>query len=77
MISLPGRRRHLQEQADVVPFWFHSIGLGHGVVTPGHKSADVLARELDVLALPDLHGKSVLEQPGGPHHYRATVHALK
>ncbi|MGI9100111.1 MAG: methyltransferase domain-containing protein [Solirubrobacteraceae bacterium] len=64
MISLPGERRRLQEQVDAVPFWFHSIDLGGGVVTPGHKSPDELARELDALALPDLRGKSVLDIGG-------------
>jgi len=44
-----------------VPFWWHSIDLGEGVVTPGWKSADLLARELEQLRLPDLTGRSVLD----------------
>ena len=47
-----------------MPFWWHSIDLGHGVVTPGHKSAEALRAELDALALPDLRGRSVLDIGG-------------
>ncbi len=64
MVTLPGQRRRLQEKVDAVPFWWHSIDLGHGVVTPGHKSAQTLRAELDALALPDLRGKSVLDIGG-------------
>lgn len=41
--------------------WFHSIDLGHGVVTKGQKTAPTLARELAALRLPGLVGKSVLD----------------
>ena len=41
--------------------WFHSIDLGHGVITPGHKSAAQLESELRSLRLPDLRGKTVLD----------------
>jgi tRNA (mo5U34)-methyltransferase len=48
-----------------VPFWFHSIDLGHGVVTPGHKPQAVLAQELAAASLPeDLSGRSVLDIGG-------------
>ena len=47
--------------ADAVDFWWHSIDLGNGVITPGRKSADWLKHELAALRLPDLHGKSVLD----------------
>ena len=57
-------RRRLQERVDAIPFWWHSIDLGHGVVTPGHKPPDVLGAELDALALPDLRGKRVLDVGG-------------
>jgi len=43
------------------PEWFHSITLAPGVVTPGRKSADVLAAEWTRLALPPLAGKRVLD----------------
>src|SRR5687767_4094129 len=38
--------------------WFHSIELAPGVVTPG---LDDTRRRVDVLALPDLAGRSVLD----------------
>lgn len=42
-------------------FWWHSIDVGGGVVTPGHKPAATMEEELAALQLPDLHGKSVLD----------------
>ena len=43
-------------------FWFHSIDLGHGVVTPGKKSLKVLRTEADAIFRPlDLRAKSVLD----------------
>lgn len=51
----------LQARANSVPYWWHSIDLGQGVVTRGHKSAAHLARELESLKLPDLRGKTVLD----------------
>jgi tRNA (mo5U34)-methyltransferase len=51
----------LQARVDEVPFWWHSIDLGHGVVTPGGKSPDLLRVELGRLGLEDLRGKSVLD----------------
>lgn len=42
-------------------FWWHSIDLGSGIVTPGHKPAPVMELELEALRLPDLHGKTVLD----------------
>jgi tRNA (mo5U34)-methyltransferase len=48
-----------------VPFWFHSIDLGHGVVTNGHKPPATLAQELEAVGLPeDLTGMSVLDIGG-------------
>ena len=46
---------------DKVPFWFHSIDCGDGVVTNGRKSLAVLQDELNGLALPSLVGKTVLD----------------
>jgi tRNA (mo5U34)-methyltransferase len=51
----------LQAAVATVPDWFHSIDLGHGVVTPGNKSPETLAKELANMHLPDLHGRSVLD----------------
>jgi len=49
------------EAVAAVGFWWHSIDLGGGLVSPGHKSASQLAQELKSMKLPDLHGKSVLD----------------
>jgi len=54
-------RRKLAKASEGVGFWWHSIDLGEGVVTPGRKSAELLAGEWDALDLPDLAGKSVLD----------------
>lgn len=59
-------RDQLEAMVKSVPFWFHSIDLGQGVITPGDhqtgaKSAAHLAEELAKLRLPDLRGKSVLD----------------
>lgn len=43
------------------PEWFHSITLAPGVVTPGRKTAAVLADEWQRMALPSLAGKRVLD----------------
>ena len=53
-------RRRLQERVDEIPFWWHSIDLGHGVVAPVHKPPAVLRDDLDGLALPDLRGRAVV-----------------
>jgi tRNA (mo5U34)-methyltransferase len=49
---------------DDVAFWWHSIDLGNGLVTPGHKSAQTLAGELEALNLPDVSGRTVLDIGG-------------
>jgi tRNA (mo5U34)-methyltransferase len=54
-------KEQLHEMAGKVPFWFHSIDLGQGVVTKGWKSGNHLKDELESLRLPDLSGKSVLD----------------
>lgn len=41
--------------------WFHSVKLGHAVVTKVQKTAPTLAKELEALQLPPLAGKSVLD----------------
>lgn len=44
-----------------VPFWWHSIDLGDGVITPGYKTPNIHKHELEAMRLPDLRGKSVLD----------------
>jgi tRNA (mo5U34)-methyltransferase len=51
----------IRRRIDAVPFWFHSIDVGHGITTPGRKSADVLQAELESLRIPHLQGKTVLD----------------
>lgn len=51
----------LKTLVSAVPFWWHSIDLGGGVVTPGRKSAQRLEEELALCQLPDLSGRSVLD----------------
>ena len=54
------RRARLQDAVDQL-LWFHSHDLGSGVRTVGIKSAETLQREWEVLSLPPLDGKSVLD----------------
>jgi tRNA (mo5U34)-methyltransferase len=54
-------REELQAAVDAVGYWWHSIDLGQGLVTPGAKTVPVITRELKSLRLPDLRGKSVLD----------------
>ena len=51
----------LRARVDEVAFWWHSIDLGDGIVTPGAKSSTWLEEELARLELGDLSGKSVLD----------------
>jgi tRNA (mo5U34)-methyltransferase len=51
----------LQHKIAEIPFWFHSIELAAGVVTPGMKSQEQHTRELASLRMPDLRRKSVLD----------------
>jgi tRNA (mo5U34)-methyltransferase len=51
----------LLQKVESVPFWFHSIDLGQGIVTPGHNRAAVLREDVQRLRLPDLKGKTVLD----------------
>jgi tRNA (mo5U34)-methyltransferase len=63
-VALELDRKRRQARIDEVPFWWHSIAVGSGVVTPGHKSPAALAAELAMLDLPDLDGRSVLDIGG-------------
>jgi tRNA (mo5U34)-methyltransferase len=58
---LDGPARELLARAKAY-YWFHSIDLGNGVVTPGSKSVDLLRAEANAIFGPlDLRGKSVLD----------------
>jgi tRNA (mo5U34)-methyltransferase len=56
--------RRKRRAVDQVGYWWHSIDLGDGIVTPGQKTPEILADELAGIALPDLTGKSVLDIGG-------------
>jgi tRNA (mo5U34)-methyltransferase len=62
-VAAPGTKgaEDLQARVDEVGFWWHSIDLGNGVVTPGAKSPEWLGSELARLELGDLRGKTVLD----------------
>ncbi len=50
----------LQEQVDAVPYWHHTIDLGHGVITPG--GGGDTSHGLRRIGLPeDLSGKTVID----------------
>jgi len=43
-------------------FWWHSINLGGGIITPGHKTRYEISREAEAIFAPlDLRGRSVLD----------------
>jgi hypothetical protein len=46
-------REELEQMADSLPFWWHSIDLGHGVKTKGVKAGGDMANELKALASPN------------------------
>lgn len=54
-------RKSIQERVDAVPFWWHSIPVGRGVVTPGGKSLANLEAEREALRFPSLRGKTFLD----------------
>ena len=55
-------KAELKQMAESVGFWWHSIDLGHGVVTKGFKKTpETLQSELESLRLPDLRDKTVLD----------------
>jgi tRNA (mo5U34)-methyltransferase len=54
-------RGRLQAAVDAVPFWWHALDLGQGVVTPGRKTPELLRQELAALQLPCLRDKRVLD----------------
>jgi tRNA (mo5U34)-methyltransferase len=62
MVRTPVRRlRRKRPRVDTVPFWWHSIPLDGGAVTPGLNTLDDLRTKHASLALPDLRGKTVLD----------------
>lgn len=54
-------KTELQKAVASIPHWYHSIDLGHDIMTPGDNSPEALSRQLQAMQLPDLHGKTVLD----------------
>lgn len=44
-----------------VPFFFHSIDCGDGLITPGHETPELLRHQLTFMEVPPLQGKTVLD----------------
>jgi tRNA (mo5U34)-methyltransferase len=61
LVSHPLTAEELRSQVAAVPFWWHSLDLGNGVVTRGCKTPRVLQDELAYCHLPDLCGRTVLD----------------
>ena len=57
----PAERARVKALAGSYPYWWHSIDFGQGVVTPGHKTPEVLRLEVERQRWPDLRGKAVLD----------------
>ena len=55
------RRAAKRDRVAQIPKWWHSIDLGDGVLTPGHKTPAILEAELHDMDLPSLKGRSVLD----------------
>lgn len=52
----------LRLRVDTIPFWFHSIDLGQGVVTPGRSSLEYLRSVAETcFSRVDVAGKSVID----------------
>jgi tRNA (mo5U34)-methyltransferase len=64
------------ERVAAVPYWWHSIEVAPGVVTPGVKSPQQHAQELTMLRFPDLRGKRVLDIGGWDGFYAFHAEAL-
>lgn len=60
-ISLTPAALELSEKVAAISFWYHSIDLGMGVVTPGLISTTSHHQKLASMHLPDLTGKDVLD----------------
>jgi tRNA (mo5U34)-methyltransferase len=57
----PLSESEIRDVLESIEVWHHSLDLGHGIVSPGNKSPELLKAELAGLRLPDLRGKSVLD----------------
>lgn len=60
-MSIASTSQDKQSRVNAIPFWWHSIDLGDGVVTPGHKTPERLKKELNHYHIPNLSGRTVLD----------------
>lgn len=54
-------KEDLERMVEEAGYWFHSIDLGQGVVTPGRKPLEDLNNNVEWMKLPSVRGKSVLD----------------
>ncbi|MEO0975963.1 MAG: DUF1698 domain-containing protein [Pseudomonadota bacterium] len=54
-------KRAKKSAIEAIPFWFHSIDVGDGVVTPGRRSLEGMHDKWNACKIPDLTDKSVLD----------------
>ena len=66
----------LRAEVAEVPFWWHSIELAPGVVTPGIKTPEHLAHEVETFRFPDLRGKRVLDIGGWDGYFALHAESL-
>jgi tRNA (mo5U34)-methyltransferase len=65
----PAAAAQARELIGDVPFWWHSIEVAPGVITPGQKTPEQEQHELETFKLPELRGKSVLDIGGWDGFY--------
>ncbi len=73
---MPFTKQEAEEVVKSLPYWWHSINLGHGILTNGIKTPNHLAEELRALRLPDLTGKTVLDIGAWDGFYSFTAEQL-
>jgi tRNA (mo5U34)-methyltransferase len=66
----------VRERIAQVPFWWHSIEVAPGIVTPGHKTPEIHAGEVAMLRFDDVTGKSVLDIGGWDGFYALHAESL-
>lgn len=72
MLSATKKRQAVEQ----VGFWWHSVDLGDGVVTPGAKTAELLEAEMAAIALPPLQDKTVLDIGGWDGYFAFAAERL-
>lgn len=76
MVNSDMTREEKQKLVDAVPFWFHSIDFGDGVVSPGRNTAPALQKRVEAMQLPPLEGKTVLDIGAWDGYFSFTAERL-